>query len=136
MFNRFSEENLDPRSVTTKDPTLASLLAMYEKYTSDLKDEDGVDRVDFSLLQSKAFEYFTENDVAHDIFKHVIIDEYQDTNAIQERIFFRLAEGHKNICVVGDDDQALYRFRGATVENLVQFESPLRCVPRYETQEN
>ena len=125
VFNRFSEENLDPRSVTTKDPTLASLLAMYEKYTSDLKGADGVDRVDFSLLQSKAFEYFTENDVAHDIFKHVIIDEYQDTNAIQERIFFRLAEGHKNICVVGDDDQALYRFRGATVENLVQFES--RC---------
>lgn len=125
VFNRFSEENLDPRSVNTDDPTLASLLRMYEKYTSDLKDGNGVDRVDFSLLQSKAYEYFVENEVAGDVFNHVIIDEYQDTNAIQERIFFRLAEGGKNICVVGDDDQALYRFRGATVENLVQFES--RC---------
>ena len=59
------------------------------------------------------------------IFKHVIIDEYQDTNAIQEKIFFKLAEHHQNLCVVGDDDQALYRFRGATVENFVEF--PARC---------
>src|SRR5207247_2027671 len=53
------------------------------------------------------------------------IDEYQDTNAVQERLFFRLATGRRNICVVGDDDQALYRFRGATVENFVEF--PERC---------
>ena len=56
----------------------------------------------------------------------MIIDEYQDTNTIQEQLFFRLATGHQNICVVGDDDQALYRFRGATVENFVQF--PDRCM--------
>ncbi|NLY78799.1 MAG: ATP-dependent helicase, partial [Lysinibacillus sp.] len=54
-------------------------------------------------------------------FEHVIIDEFLDTNRIQEQLFFRLAKGHKNLCVVGDDDQALYRFRGATVENFVQF---------------
>jgi len=59
------------------------------------------------------------------VFKHIIIDEYQDTNSIQEKIFFQLANGSQNICVVGDDDQSLYRFRGATVENLVQFEE--RC---------
>ncbi len=53
------------------------------------------------------------------------MDEYQDTNPIQERLFFRLARGTQNLCVVGDDDQALYRFRGATVENFVQF--PQRC---------
>src|SRR5207247_10229569 len=58
-------------------------------------------------------------------FSHVIVDEYQDTNPVQERIFFRLATGYRNICVVGDDDQALYRFRGATVENFVDF--PDRC---------
>jgi len=55
----------------------------------------------------------------------VIVDEYQDTNTVQERIFFPLRAATKNICVVGDDDQALYRFRGATVENFVQF--PERC---------
>jgi len=125
VFNRFSEENLDPSKVTTDDQMLSSLLKMYQKYRSDLNGEDGIDRVDFSLLQSKAFVYFSQSDVARSVFRHVIIDEYQDTNAIQEQIFFRLAEECKNICVVGDDDQALYRFRGATVENLVQFEN--RC---------
>ncbi len=51
----------------------------------------------------------------------MIIDEYQDTNTIQEKLVFELSSDHKNICVVGDDDQALYRFRGATVENFVDF---------------
>src|SRR5690606_30151745 len=60
------------------------------------------------------------------VYKHIIIDEYQDTNAIQEKLYFALSRVNKNICVVGDDDQALYRFRGATVENLVEFEN--RCL--------
>src|SRR6185503_11722643 len=68
------------------------------------------------------------------VFKYVIIDEYQDTNPIQEKLVFELAKGTKNICVVGDDDQALYRFRGATVENFVNFpekcESSLKQKPR------
>jgi DNA helicase II / ATP-dependent DNA helicase PcrA len=125
LFNRFSEENLDPASLNTDDDVLRSLLMMYQKYRDDLRTDGGVDRVDFSLLQKAAFDYFSEDAAATRVFSHVIIDEYQDTNAIQEKLFFRLAAGTGNICVVGDDDQALYRFRGATVENLVQFES--RC---------
>ena len=58
-------------------------------------------------------------------FRFLIVDEYQDTNTVLERIFFKLAKGYKNLCIVGGDDQALYRFRGATVENLVEF--PHRC---------
>lgn len=57
--------------------------------------------------------------------RQVIVDEYQDTNSIQEAIYFALAAAHKNLVVVGDDDQALYRFRGASVEFLLQFEK--RC---------
>lgn len=125
VFNRFSEENLDPARVSTDDPVLASLIAMYRKYKTELVTPEGVALVDFSLLQQRAWEYFMATDAAPKVFSHVIVDEYQDTNAIQEKLFFRLASGSKNICVVGDDDQALYRFRGATVENLVQFES--RC---------
>src|SRR5262249_45409065 len=59
------------------------------------------------------------------VFKHIIIDEYQDTNRIQELLFFKLSGGTQNFCVVGDDDQALYRFRAARVENFVEF--PDRC---------
>lgn len=50
-----------------------------------------------------------------------MVDEYQDTNIIQEQILLKLASPHHRICVVGDDDQALYRFRGATVENNLRF---------------
>lgn len=124
-FNRFSEEDLNPTAVKADNPVLESLLRMYEKYTRDLSDASGVARVDFALLQQNAYKYFMANEAATRVFSHVIVDEYQDTNAIQEKIYFRVALGSHNLCVVGDDDQALYRFRGATVENLVQFES--RC---------
>jgi len=122
LFNRFSEEYLDPNNCKTKDETLAKILKMYSTYMKKLDDEK---KVDFSLLQKKAYDHISANDKSGSKFKHIIVDEYQDTNTIQEKIFFTLAAEHKNICVVGDDDQALYRFRGATVENLVQFET--RC---------
>ena len=127
LFNRFTEESLDPDFVSTNDDTLQSLLRMYSQYIRDLKEEigNGIEVVDFALLQQKALRLFSECDEAPIVFRHVIIDEYQDTNAIQEKLFFLLASGFKNICVVGDDDQALYRFRGATVENLVHFKD--RC---------
>jgi len=126
LFNRFSEENLDPHAVRTKDDMLKSLLRMYETYKESLNIDERIQEVDLALLQQRAFNYFRESEQSGSVFKHIIIDEYQDTNSIQESIFFELAMGHKNICVVGDDDQALYRFRGATVENLVEFES--RCL--------
>ena len=122
LFNRFSEEYLDPSSCITTDEILTKLLRMYSAYMDKL---DNDKKVDFSLLQKKAYDHISALDKSGSIFRYVIIDEYQDTNTIQEKLFFTLAAGHKNICVVGDDDQALYRFRGATVENLVQFEN--RC---------
>ncbi|NLE75137.1 MAG: ATP-dependent helicase, partial [Chloroflexi bacterium] len=82
-------------------------------------------QTDFSLIQQEAYDALRDLHNAGTVFRHVIIDEYQDTNTIQERLFFTLAQGHRNLCVVGDDDQALYRFRGATVENFVEF--PGRC---------
>ncbi|GHU66297.1 DNA helicase [Spirochaetia bacterium] len=125
LFNRFSEESLVPSACKTDENILNKLLTMYKAYLADLDVNPFIKQVDFSLLQKAAFDHITAFKDSGSVFKHIIIDEYQDTNAIQEKIFFTLAQGNKNICVVGDDDQALYRFRGATVENLVDFES--RC---------
>lgn len=122
LFNRFSEEDLNPFITKAKDATLKKLLKMYAAYLNHL---DGTKEVDLSLLQQSAYKSLVNNPSANKVFKHIIIDEYQDTNTIQEKIFFKIAEASTNICVVGDDDQALYRFRGATVENLVEFEK--RC---------
>jgi DNA helicase-2/ATP-dependent DNA helicase PcrA len=123
LFNRLSEENLDPKELLKKTSTeCTTLVRLYQLYLDRL----GKNRVDLSLLQRAAYQALLANDGTMHRFRHVIVDEYQDTNAIQERIFFRLASGSKNVCVVGDDDQALYRFRGATVENFVEF--PKRCL--------
>ena len=126
LFNRLSEECLDPAALIANEPdeTRRALFRMYGAYLDALR-AGRVRNVDFSLLQQDALNVLQANPQSGQVFKHVIIDEYQDTNAVQERLFFRLAAGHRNLCVVGDDDQALYRFRGATVENFVDF--PNRC---------
>lgn len=132
LFNRLSEECIKPEGLRTRgmDPEFRKLIGLYREYRKALMAGDPP-QTDFALLQQAALDALEELDrqtgkpLSGSIFRHVIIDEYQDTNTIQERLIFKLAAGHKNICVVGDDDQALYRFRGATVENLVQF--PKRC---------
>jgi DNA helicase-2/ATP-dependent DNA helicase PcrA len=132
LFNRFSEECLDPTRIRAKadDARLIKLIDLYVQYRESLLQAQPP-LTDFALLQQEALSALEELDRqagenrAGYVFKHVIIDEYQDTNTIQEKLIFRLASGHKQVCVVGDDDQALYRFRGATVENFVEF--PSRC---------
>ena len=143
FFNRCSEECIEPKNaierLSNQDKELLEFLhshsisieqlnqafALYQVYRDSLIRSEKIRNTDFSLLQQEAFRVLIECEDTGKFFKHIIIDEYQDTNTIQEKIFFRLAQESKNICVVGDDDQALYRFRGATVENFVDF--PSRC---------
>ena len=131
LFNRLSEECLTPDQIAplVADPTLAGLVRMYAAYLDSLRPTGQPASTDFALLQQEALRVLDGHDGAEPVFQHVIVDEYQDTNSIQERLFFRLAEGSRNLCVVGDDDQALYRFRGATVENFVQFSQ--RCMAAF-----
>ncbi|PGL59674.1 ATP-dependent DNA helicase [Bacillus cereus] len=127
IFNRFSEENLAAdqvieQAIQIKDETLQKIAKMYQWYKEEIYHKQ---QTDFSLLQQKALNVLGQSEHTAFEFEHVIIDEFQDTNRIQEQLIFHLAKGNRNLCVVGDDDQALYRFRGATVENFVQF--PERC---------
>ena len=81
--------------------------------------------LDFSGIQYEALKLLQENPSVLENFRkqisHIMVDEFQDTNTIQERILFLLAGEQKNLCVVGDDDQGLYRFRGATIRNILEF---------------
>ena len=125
-FNRFSEEMLSTEDILSQlidpdkeDRHKVRLVKMYEKYLQLLNSDK---RTDFSMIQKLALEHIKKNsEVARQQFDHIIIDEYQDTNYVQEQLVFELSKGQNNICIVGDDDQALYRFRGARVENFVQF---------------
>lgn len=128
FFNRLSEEDVNLEILKSPDPFLNKLFKAYKIYRNDLEEQN---QADFSTIQLRAYELLKSSKDSRNVFKHIIIDEYQDTNHIQEKIFFELAGGHYNLCVVGDDDQALYRFRGATVENLVEFEN--RCMDYLQT---
>jgi len=131
LFNRFTEECLGVAILTQKvtDEPMKKMVKMYAYYLESLQ-EQWQEKIDFSLVQQKGLEVMQDFRGEDDEkFKYIIIDEYQDTNTIQERLFFKLAETTQNLCVVGDDDQALYRFRGATVENFVDFEK--RCNQYY-----
>lgn len=135
LFNRFSEERLnieDAISKTSENDGLYAILKMYHEYRVILVEDALFDYSDLSLIQDKALEVVENFDGARKIFKYLIIDEYQDTNSIQEQLYFALA-GNKNICVVGDDDQALYRFRGSTVENFVEFPARVKQYLQVET---
>ena len=129
FFNRLSEECIDSNRARrrTRNKDCRMLLDLYAAYRASLEANARVRKTDFSLLQQQALNALKVSGSGN-VFRHVIVDEYQDTNTIQERLFFKLAAGHKNLCVVGDDDQALYRFRGATVENFVEF--PSRCAKK------
>ena len=122
-FDKGLEQFLEKHSLSQAH--LIKAFELYQIYQGTLIQGEKLKKTDFSLLQQDAYNVLLEREETGRIFKHIIIDEYQDTNTIQEKIFFRLAQGSKNLCVVGDDDQALYRFRGATVENFVDF--PARC---------
>ena len=106
FFNRLSEEMIVPQTALkmTKDDNLRTLLKLYKTYLDLLANNGREQRyTDLSLLQQEAVKLLQSNNQASKVFKHVIIDEYQDTNPVQERLFFLLAKGYKNICVVGDD---------------------------------
>ena len=83
--------------------------------------------MDFSSIQTKTYELLTRFPgvlgAVRDKIRYITVDEYQDTNYIQEQLILALAGDRRNLCVVGDDDQGLYRFRGATIRNILEFPS-------------
>lgn len=96
--------------------------AAYRRYQNALKSCGSVDFDDLLLLTEDLFERFPEVRRAEAArFDHLLVDEYQDTNASQYRIVRALAERHRNLCVVGDDDQSIYGWRGAEVTHILRF---------------
>ena len=95
----------------------------YRRYQEALKTAGAVDFDDLLLLTEELLDRFPEVRRAEaGRFDHLLIDEYQDTNASQYRIVKALAERHRNLCVVGDDDQSIYGWRGAEVEHILRFQ--------------
>ncbi|MBP1563966.1 MAG: UvrD-helicase domain-containing protein [Oscillospiraceae bacterium] len=96
---------------------------VYADYQKALASANAVDFDDIIYLTVKLFENFPDV-LSHyrNLYKYIMVDEYQDTNFAQYRLISLLAGDSGNLCVVGDDDQSIYRFRGATIENILSFE--------------
>ncbi len=123
LFDGLTEEMIDPKSLLIdNNPEIQVLGKAKIAYDELLKKRNNLD---FSSIQSECLSLLKNNPTILEKylnqFKYLMIDEYQDSNAIQEQLVFLLGGEKKNICVVGDDDQALYRFRGATIRNILEF---------------
>lgn len=117
------------KASTVNDFRKAKIAQCYEEYQNELKRADAMD---FDDMIFNTVQLLKENEDVLELyqnqFKYVIVDEYQDTSYAQYILTYLLADGYHNICVVGDDDQSIYRFRGATIENIMRFKE------RYEKE--
>lgn len=96
---------------------------LYKEYQNRLKSANALDFDDLIYKTMELLESFPEElEYYQNRFRYIMVDEYQDTNHAQFRLVQLLSQKHQNLCVVGDDDQSIYRFRGATIENILNFE--------------
>jgi DNA helicase-2/ATP-dependent DNA helicase PcrA len=125
QISQAKSSQLGPRefraaALTIFDRRVADVFDLYQQRMVE------ANAMDFDDLLSNAVRLFAENpDVLEHYrtrFTHILIDEYQDTNAVQNALAVQLAGGHRNIVVVGDSDQSVYRFRGADITNILEFE--------------
>jgi len=121
-FNRITEELIDPKElIDSGNPFISSIGQAYQRYEDTLIEAN---RTDFAHLQRFVLDLLNDPAIAGTVrqgLRYVLVDEYQDTNYIQEQVLLKLTEQGRNLCVVGDEDQSLYRFRGATVRNILEF---------------
>nr|WP_263327081.1 ATP-dependent DNA helicase [Neobacillus sp. Marseille-Q6967] len=124
-INKITEELISPAElIHSREPQMVVLGKCYLLYQSLLTEDNALD---FSTIQLEAYTLLQNHpsikEALHKKIRYIMIDEYQDTNTIQEKIVLALTNQDKNLCVVGDDDQGLYRFRGATIRNILEFPS-------------
>ena len=119
------------------DYRLKRIAELYAEYQRRLRASNAVDFDDIILLTVRLLQEYEEvRDYYQRKFRYVLIDEYQDTNHLQYLLASLLAGHYENICVVGDDDQSIYRFRGATIANILDFEKQYKGAKVIRLEQN
>lgn len=125
-ISRAKDSLLSPEEFAVKagaDFRMKKVAACYELYQKRLREADAMD---FDDLLARTVQLLETDETVlqkyQNRFRYLMIDEYQDTNHAQYRLVSLLAQKSRNLCVVGDDDQSIYKFRGATIENILNFE--------------
>ena len=131
-ISRAKDELLDPaeyaaRHASGGDIRLRLVARAYAEYQKRLRDADAMDFDDLLCRTVELFKKFPDVLERYQRrFRYLMVDEYQDTNHAQYELIHLLAQKSGNLCVVGDDDQSIYKFRGATIENILNFEDEFR----------
>lgn len=120
------DELIDPKEYyqnTLGDYNKQKIAMAYEEYQKALKNNNALDFDDIIVKTIELFKYHPEVlDNYQERFRYIMVDEYQDTNTAQFELIRLLASKYRNLCVVGDDDQSIYKFRGANIHNILDFE--------------
>ena len=136
-INRAKQEVQGPDGIETPDPWSEVVRRVYATYEGQLRQANALDFGDLIFLTVRGLESnhpFREAIVGR--FSHVLVDEFQDTNQAQFRLVRALAEGHQNLCVVGDDDQSIYRWRGADRRNILDFRESFPAATLVKLEQN
>ena len=129
LISRAKNEDKDPLVFAEELRDSNSLVPpqfedVYRRYEQLKRSNNGMDFDDLLCNIVKLFEISEETLIEYqNKFQHVLVDEYQDTNPVQNKLIIQLAKEHRNICVVGDPDQSIYAFRAADIKNILQFEN-------------
>lgn len=140
-IGRYKNRLLLPEDISREDiahnPFLKGFLQIYIHYQQALIMNQAMDFDDILLYTARLLR---DNSAIRgkyqEIFQYIMIDEYQDTNKAQFEIIHQLAQAHQRVCVVGDDDQAIYSFRGATLRNILEFERDYKDVKIIRMEQN
>lgn len=139
-ISRYKDKMKTPKDVRVKseyDSRLKYIADAYELYQQRMLTSDAMDFDDLICNTVKLFEQNADVlEYYQNRFKYIMVDEYQDTNKSQYRLISLLAAKRNNICVVGDDDQSIYRFRGATIENILSFENEFKGAAVIRLEQN
>lgn len=119
------------------DFRLGKIAKIYKLYEKKLKDNNALDFDDIIMNTIKLFDRYPEVlNYYQRKFRYVLVDEYQDTNTAQYTLVRRLSESHENLCVVGDDDQSIYGWRGANIRNILDFEKDFKSCKTVKLEQN
>ena len=139
-ISKYKDQMKTPQDMKAKasyDSRLKHIAEAYELYQQRMQTSDAMDFDDLICYTIKLFEQNEDVlDYYHRRFKYIMVDEYQDTNKSQYRLISLLSRKRNNLCVVGDDDQSIYRFRGATIENILSFENEFKGAKVIRLEQN
>ena len=140
IIGKCKEKRIEPEQYTATygdDDKIRMAAKVYDRYEKALKKNNAMDFDDLLLNAVRLFEKDERVLLKYrNRFRYIMVDEYQDTNQIQYTFVRMLAQEHNNICVVGDDDQCIYQWRGADIRNILEFEKDFKGTKVVKLEQN